>query len=818
MKSPLVLASLVFFATLSFGNGKQLAKNSYPNTLLSFEANHGQASPEYKFLSRRPGYSIFLSEREAVLRLHPQGKTEILRMELEHSRIPNAIVGEQPLVGKVNYLFEDNAAASITNVPTFSRVRYDQIYPGVDLTYYGMQGQLEYDFIVAPHASPASIRLLLSGAQSLDISQNGDLVATIAHNQIRWQKPTAYQIIAGKKQAIAARYQIAGNHVRFHLGVYDHSKQLVIDPVLVYSTYLGGSKGPSGPENPAGTDVITSMAVDNEGNAYVSGTTNSTDFPTTRGSLQPNSPLPVPCRPVEFTCSTAIFVTKLDPTGSKLIYSTYYFHVLTFSVSGAAIGVDSRHRAYLGVNNQLTILNPAGSAVDFQFLLPSDASIGALSVGPGGDAFVAGSTGNDLPVTAGAFQHNFGGGQTDGFVARIDPAVKGEAALKYASFIGGSDLDFVTSIASIGDDVYLAGSTLSTDFPTTPGVIEPSTGFIGGAFVAKVNTEHFGRSSLVYATNYGEAIALNGIAADHEGNAYLTGDAFQFQATPGAFHSTPAQCGDVEEGFIPCDDAFITKLNPTGTKIVWAAALNGTEADQASQVAVDDQDNVYVVGSTDSTDFPVTRDALQPTLPKDPTCPTPACGKIVAFVAKLNPAGSKLLYGTFLGNSASVAFALALDRARNIYVAGFTSSPDFVVNSGAFQRSLRGHEDGFVAKFSNTKLCALNKTSPSVTICIPSANERIESPVHIVAGTTDSHTIQFAKVLVDGVQKYELLHAGRFETFLPLSAGVHRLTVEAKDSTGATFERTIFITVEKHRNREGENDHDGDDQGDNDRR
>ena len=125
---------------------------------------------------------------------------------------------------------------------------------------------------------------------------------------------------------------------------------------------------------------------------------------------------------------------------------------------------------------------------------------------------------------------------------------------------------------------------------------------------------------------------------------------------------------------------------------------------------------------------------------------------------------------------------------------------------------LCGTADGFVTKFSNTKLCALSKTNPSVTICTPSGNERVESPVHIVAGTTDSRTIQFAKVLVDGVQKYELLHAGRFETFLPLSAGVHRLTVEAKDSTGATFERTIFITVEKPRNHEGENNHDGDDQ------
>lgn len=817
MKSSLVLSSLILLATLSFANDKQLVKNFHPNTPLSFETNQGQASPEYKFLSRRNGYSIFLSEREAVLRLHPQGKTEILRMELEHSRIPNAIVGEQPLAGKVNYLFEDNAAASITNVPTFSRVRYGQVYPGVDLAYYGMQGQLEYDFIIAPHASPASIRLLLSGAQSIDVARNGDLVATIAHNQIRWKKPVAYQIIEGKKQAVVARYQLAGNHVSFHLGTYDHRKELVIDPVLVYSTYLGGSTGPSSLLTQGGSDVVTSMAVDNEGNTYLSGTTNSTDFPTTRGSLQPNSPLTVPCVPVDFVCPGAIFVTKLDPTGSKLIYSTYYFHVQTFSLSGAAIRVDSRHRAYLGANNQLTILNPAGSAVDFQFSLPSDASIGALSIGPQDDAFVAGSTGNDLPVTAGAFQHNFGGGQSDAFVARIDPRAKGAATLKYASYIGGSDLDFVNSIASIGDEVYLNGSTLSTDFPTTPGVIEP-TGF-GGAFVAKVNTGRSGKSSLVYSTFYGEAIALNGIAADREGNAYLTGDAFQFQATPGAFHITPAErCGDVDEGVIPCDDVFITKLNPTGTKIVWAAALNGTQADVAFNVALDDQRNVYLVGATNSTDFPITPDALQPTLPIDPTCPTPACGKTVAFVAKLNPAGSKLLFGTFLGNPFSVAFTLALDRALNIYVAGFTTSPDFVVNSGAFQRSLRGPEDGFVTKFSNTKLCALSKTSPSVTICTPSGNERVSSPVHIVAGTTDSQTIQFAKVLVDGVQKYELLHAGRFETFLPLSAGTHRLTVEAKDSTGATFERTIFITVEKQRNHEGDNNHDGDDQGDNDRR
>jgi hypothetical protein len=805
MKSSLVLSFLIVLATLSFGNDKQLVKNFHPTTPLSFEANLGQASSEYKFLSRRPGYSIFLSERTAVLRLHPQGKTEIMRMELEHSRTPSAIVGEQPLAGKVNYLFEDNAAASIANVPTFSRVHYIQVYPGVDLTYYGMQGQLEYDFIIAPHANPASIGLLLSGAQSVDVGQNGDLVATIAHNQIRWQKPIAYQIIAGKKQAVAARYQLAGNHISFRLGAYDHSKELVIDPVLVYSTYLGGSTGPLNQDGSGG--FITSMAVDDEGSTYLSGITSSIDFPTTRGSLQPNSPLPNPCVPDFFGCRSALFVTKIDPTGSKLIYSTYYFYVITFNTSGAAIGVDSHHRAYLGFNNQLTILNPAGSALDFQFSLPSDARIHGVSVGAKGVAFMAGIIGGDLPVTAGAFQQEFGGGASDGFVIKIDPAISGAGAVQYASYLGGPDTDSLDVITSVGDDLYVVGvGSLPTSLS------------LEGFIIAKIDTGRSGRSSLVYATFYNGADLLNGIAADPEGNAYVTGQSFQVEPTPGAFHLTPAEhcSGDLETGFDNCPDAFVSKIGPTG-KVVWTAALNGTQSDLGSEVAVDPDHNVYVVGATNSTDFAITPDALRPTLPVNPACPGPACGKTVPFLVKLNPSGSKLLYGTFLAGTGtgSSALTLALDRRKNIYVAGLASATDLPVNNHAFQRVLRGTADGFVTKFSNTKLCALSKTNPSVTICTPSGNERVESPVHIVAGTTDSRTIQFAKVLVDGVQKYELLHAGRFETFLPLSAGVHRLTVEAKDPTGATFERTIFITVERQRNHEGENNHDGDDQGDN---
>ncbi|WP_114209708.1 SBBP repeat-containing protein [Acidisarcina polymorpha] len=318
---------------------------------LSFEANQGQTDPQVRFLSRGPGYSLFLTGHAAVLALSkrtPQpGKassdrplpsaiakdqkfeTEVVRMELVGASGGLQVSGTDPLPGKVNYFTGSDPSKWHSSIPTYARVKYSSVYPGIDLVYYGNQRQLEYDFVITRNADTHAVKLHFTGAQQLKLARNGDLQILSEGGEIAFHKPIAYQMKDGQRQTVASSFVVsAKNTVAFQLGAYDHNQQLVIDPVLAYSTYLGGS-GNSGNFG----DYAQSVAVDASGNIYVGGQTFSVDFPVTAGALEPTG-----------GATPGAFLTELDPTLSTLIYSTYFGG---FETRVYGLAVDSSGAVYL---------------------------------------------------------------------------------------------------------------------------------------------------------------------------------------------------------------------------------------------------------------------------------------------------------------------------------------------------------------------------------------------------------------------------------------------------------------------------------------
>ncbi len=621
--------------------GRVQVSEAYGKVPLSFEANRGQTDEQVKFLARGSRSTLFLTSSEAVLvfatreqpaqgRLHRarlrraedgQVTQTVLRMNLVGASPKPRLVGMEELPGKANYFIGNDPGKWRTNVPTFAKVHYENLYPGIDLIYYGNQGQLEYDLVVRPGADPKEITLGFQGAEKLKLDNQGDLLLHTATGTIRQRKPFIYQEIDGARREIAGGYLLKGAHrLGFQIAAYDRSRPLVIDPALFYSTYLGGSDN----------DVGLGIAVDSSGNAYVTGYTISTDFPTTAGAFQPSSPAPL---------TVHAFVTKLDPTGSALVYSTYL---------GGSVGDEG-----------------LGIAVDTL-----------------GNAYVTGITSSlDFPTTAGAFETTNVGGAA--FVTKLDPS---GSALVYSTYLGGSGDEVGRGIAvDTSGNAYVTGATFSTDFPTTAGALQRTSG--GGpagcgsstwdGFVTKLDPTG---SALVYSTYLGGSDVEEGIgiALDALGNAYVTGETFSsnFPTTAGALQTSYGGGNG---------DAFVTKLNPTGSALGYSTYLGGGESDVAFGIAVDASGNAYVAGRTASANFPTTAGTFQPTF---------AGGTTDAFVAKLDATGSALVYSTYLGGSDDdEGLAIAIDAlpSPNAYVTGLTVSTDFPTTAGAFQPTDSSH-------------------------------------------------------------------------------------------------------------------------------
>ncbi len=671
---------------------------SYGKLPLSFERNAGQTDASVRFLSRGPGYALFLTGNEAVLSLEKRRAKAIsppaaFRMSLAGAN-PNATVtGLDELPGKSNYFIGNDPAKWRTNVPTYAKIKYQNVYRGIDLVYYGNPQQLEYDFLVAPGADPKAISLDVAAIRSssdggrrtpLRLDANGDLVIQAGEDQVRLHKPVVYQAAEGAaRHFVDGHYLLKGdNRVSFEVASYDPGKTLVIDPVLVYSTYLGGS----GSDNGAG------IAVDSAGNAYVMGSTSSTDFPTAS-----------PLQAASGGGFSDVFVAKLNPSGSALVYSTYLGG--SGYDLGYGIAVDSAGNAYVtgytdssnfpiasplqavfgggAADAFVAKLNPTGSALVYStYLGGNGADQGSgIAVDSSGNAYVTGGTQSTNFPTASPLQAVFGGSSSDeeAFVAKLNPA---GSALVYSTYLGGSGPDYGYGIAvdSLGN-AYVTGYTDSTNFPTANPLQAVSGGsgaiFTGDVFVAKLNPAG---SALVYSTylgGSGDDVGY-GIAVDSLGNAYVTG----YTTSTNFPTASPLQAAYGGSG-----NAFVAKLNPSGSALVYSTYLGGSDNDSGQGIAVDSSGNAYVSGYTQSSRFPIAI-PLQAGL----------SGLEDAFVAKLNSSGSALVYSTYLGGSSyDAGSGIAVDSAGNAYVTGWTESTDFPT-ANPLQAVFGGLQNVFVTK------------------------------------------------------------------------------------------------------------------------
>jgi hypothetical protein len=712
---------------------------SYGTLPLSFEANQGQLDERVKFVTRAGSYTLFLTRDEAVLAFSGKKSNPnnarigaaaftlshgmatpnvrgVLEMKLRNANLAAKVTGADELAGKSNY-FIGNDPRKWRTVTNYAKVKYERIYPGIDLVYYGNQQQLEYDFIVAPRADSHRIAFDIAGAKQIRRDKDGDLVLDLGEDEIRWHKPLVYQEKNGTRREIAARYTITDtNQVGFELAKYDANQPLYIDP-LIYSTYLGGSSFDSG----------RAIAVDGAGNAYVTGKTYSMDFPIVSGAFQKT-----------LSGDDDVFVTKFNPGGSALIYSTYLGGSGSADGGGdiaAGIQVDGSGNAYLtgttfssdfpttagafqtvcgGSGNCnvgdgfVTKLNSTGSALVYSSYLGGSSynNAEAITVDSAGSAYVTGGTeSTDFPITPGAFQTTSGGG-AKAFLTKFNPTGSG---LVYSTYLGGSggpiggDHGYGVAVDSAGS-AYVTGATDSRDFPVTPGAFQSSCdgggfGCSANAFITKFNTTG---SGLVYSSYLGGTDIDWGmaVAVDSLGNAYVAGTTYSkdFPTTSGGFQTT---CGGGGNNFSNCWDAFVTKMNPDGSALVYSNYLGGTNDDWGIGITVDGSGYAYVIGYTQSTDFP-TKLPLQPTI----------LGELSAFVTKIDPTGSALAYSTYLGGIGEFAsdyegifymvepfVGIAVDKSGNAYVTGRTDSYSFPTMT-PLQPFRIGVGDAFVAKIS----------------------------------------------------------------------------------------------------------------------
>ena len=728
---------------------------AYGKLPLSFEENQGQTAREVRYVSRGSGYELFLTPQEAVLALRSRvhydlsplhrtasiramrkankaGQITAVRMQLEGAN-PNAdISGMDRLPTRVNYFVGNDPKKWHTDMPAFARVKYAEVYPGVDLVFYGNQRRLEYDFIVAPGADPKAIQLKIDGANRMRINSHGDLVLSVAGGEVELQKPLIYQEVNGKRREIAGNYTTDRLHrVSFSVPSYDRSVPLILDPVLNYSTYLGGTAD----------DVGYAIAVDGSGDCFIAGQTFSTDFPAgTNGDVTaaPAANL------------GASFVAELNPTGANLLYSTYLVGSTTSSGDGAfGLAVDSSGNVYVtGVtfatdfpttsanafnpgpipNNAnvgtvyLTKLNPTLSGTNSLIYSTYIAGTGGdvadgVAADAAGNAYVAGQTESaDFPTTANALQSIPSNTAGTAFLTRIDTTKAGAASLIFSTYFGGNganaaNLGYGDEAWGVATDssqhAYLVGATSSTNAPATfitrataYQAIPPAGNTTSSVFVSNIDTTS---GALVYSTylagsgpDQGFAIGLG-----PSNVAYITGSTystnFPIAPNPGAFDTAGTASGK----------AFVTLVVADGTEsgatsVQYSTYLGGTNGNNGYSIQADASGNAYVAGTTASSDFPLTPGPLQATL-------LDSIGD--AFVAKLNPAGggaSDLLYGTYYGGSgdgqnADQGFGIAIDSASppNAYITGQTFSTNLPILSALpTGGSLQGPSDAYVAKLS----------------------------------------------------------------------------------------------------------------------
>jgi Beta-propeller repeat/Cep192 domain 4/HYDIN/CFA65/VesB-like, Ig-like domain len=707
---------------------------------LSFEANRGQTDSRVKYLARGENYTLFLTEHDAVLSLRTtkpgvQGKqtasSVVVRLRLLGSAPAVHVTGQNLLGGTSNYFLGNDPRQWHTRIPNYARVRYHQVYPGIDLVYYGNQGELENDFVVSAGSNPNSIRIGLEGVEGLRLDRSGNLILRVNAGEVQLRQPRANQ---GRNEVPVKYVLRAGNEVGLKLGAYDHSRQLVIDPVLSYSTYLGGSGG----------DIGYGIAVDSSGNAYVTGISNSANFPTTTGS-QGSS----------YGGSGDVFVAKINPAGTvessstpQKVYAVYLGGSGTDS--GNAIAVDAGGDAFVtgstgsptfpttsgayqttyggGGDAFVTELNSTGSGLVYSTLLGgsgADSGFG-IAVDSSDNAYVTGSTQSaNFPTITPAQALN--AGSTDAFVAKLDFT---GATLLYSTYLGGTQADVGQSIKVDGSgNAFVAGYTFSTDFPLQ-GPVQGANAGIVNAFVTELNSAGSAFTFSTYLGGSNDDRAF-GLALDSSGNVYIAGSSQSIDF--------PTTVGVIQASNNGKSDAFVAKINPAGPTLVYSTLLGGAGVEQANGIAVDSSGDAFVTGFTNSSNFP-TFSPIQVVLgiTGGSSCSASACSD--AFVSEINPTGTGLVQSTYLGGSgADFGQAIALDSASNAFVTGSTSSTNFPATDGtypAYQSSLVGKAgNAFVAEIKPDNAPGLSIVPQ--TIDFGNQTQNVRGPVQTIQVTNE---------------------------------------------------------------------------------
>jgi hypothetical protein len=617
---------------------------------LSFEANEGQTDPQVRFLARGSGYTLFLTTSAEAVLVSGQGRPQVV-LELAGANPRPEVRALEERAANSYYFIGNDPMRWRTRIAHYGRVRYAAVYPGIDLTYYGNGSQLEYDWVVAPGADPHRIQFRLATAGSLRLDEaSGDLELAGAGGEIRLHRPMAYQMMAGQRVAVEARYTLeSSDRVCLTLGGYDTAETLVIDPVLGYSTLLGGS----------GFDIGHGIAVDALGNIYVTGSTSSADFPLAH-------PLP---NNSAFRGITNVFVSKLrfdaKTAALTLVYSTY------LGGSGGSEG---------------------------------DQGLG-IAVDPRGDAYVTGQAQSaDFPLVHPLPTNNLLRGRADAFVSKLSfDAKTATLTLTYSTYLGGSSFDVGNSIAvDVHGDAYVTGQTDSADFPLAHPLSSNSVlRAAANTFVSKLSFDkRTAMLKLAYSTYLGGSGGDQGggIAVDARGNAYVTGttNSADFPlahplATNHALHGTA--------------NAFVSKLSfdnraPAPVlSLAYSTYLGGGGLDRGLGIAVDAGGNAYVTGFTTSPDFPTAHPLPAPS--------NAFRGFQNAFVSKLSfnnrTPTLTLDYSTCLRGSGSIdaGNGIAVDARGNAYVTGTTNSTDFPLSHPlTTNRILQGSDDAFVTNLS----------------------------------------------------------------------------------------------------------------------
>lgn len=817
-----VFASVIFVGAQNADNNLPTANTAAPTRArvaesfgrlpLSFELNKGQIDKQVKFLSHAPGYDLFLTSTEAVLRVQKPAALQaekskdqdvregtVLRLKMLGGSATPQVEGQEELLGKIHYFIGNDPAKWRRNVPTYKKAYFKEIYPGIDVVYYGTQGELEYDFVIGPGANPKQIRFSVEGAEQIRLDKTGKLLLSLKHGEVSLNKPVIYQVDEnGSRREVKGTYVVNGNEVRFKLDRFDSGKALIIDPVLSYSTLLGS----------VNSDTANGIAVDSLGSAYVTGTAEFSGFPTTPGAFRTTS------------VRGGAFITKLDPTGSSLVYSTYLSGTDNNSTRGNGIAVDAAGNAYVtGISegNSFPLVNPLKTNSIFFTTSDAAANWNNLNSGLVGDIqslAVAPTAPNTIyaPTSDGFYRSTDGGAIwsktssqgssspsfTGANAIAVDPTNSSTVYVAFFSSLmkttdGGntwtgvntSPVGFFNIFTIVIDPVtpstmYVGagnGVFKSTDsganwivqnnfgLATTPSVrtlaIDPAApltiyaGTIGNGLYKSTNGAGVW-TAMNTGMNGPGATNVGAIAIDpaHPQTIYtstgLTGTIFK--STNGAASWDPLTSGLPSAGVGPIavnssgvfasvsesgvfksinggaswtsasnglwnssvrflvahpanasvlyaatntnfsGDAFVTKLNASGSGLLFSTLLGGNNGESANGIAVDANGNVAIVGSTDSLNFP-TVNAVQA---------SPGSDNRNAYVTKLNPSVPSIVFSTYLrGNGVDNALGVAIDSSSNVYVTGLTNSSDFLT-ANAFQSTYSGglNGDAFVTKFT----------------------------------------------------------------------------------------------------------------------